>query len=103
MAEPARAPLGDGARSVTVKVGGTEYRLRTGQEEALAQEAASLVSGELERLRKGRNPPVGQEALILAALNLAGELLQERHDAQRQREDLAKRLDTLLKKLEERL
>lgn len=98
MGEPARAPESS-SRSVTVRVGGAEYRLKAGEDEGLAQEAAGLVNSELQKLRKGRNAPLAQEALVLAALNLAGELIRLRRECEEEGRELGERADALLKKI----
>ena len=90
---------GGGRRSVMVRVAGQEVRLRTGQDEALAAEAAALVNEEIERAQKGKGAVAGGEALLLAALNLAGEVVRLRKEGEAITRETQVRLAQLIQKL----
>ena len=59
-----------------VKILGREYRLRGEPDEAHLDEVVSYLDGILEEMRK--STPDTQDAAILAALNVASELLRLR-------------------------
>ncbi len=88
-----------GRRSVTVRVAGQEVRLRTGEDEVLAAEAAGLVNEEIGRAQKGKGAVAGGEALLLAALNLAGEVVRLRKASDDQGRETQAKLSQLLQKL----
>ena len=60
-----------------VKILGREYRLRGEPDEAHLDEVVSYLNGMLRDVQRGT--PDTQEAAILAALNVASELIRLRH------------------------
>jgi cell division protein ZapA len=68
-------------RSVTVVVAGLKFQLKTEADEAYVKQLAHLVNERVDEARQSaRTAPVHQLAL-LAALNLADDLLKSRKDA----------------------
>ncbi len=67
-------------QSVEVKVGGQTFRIRSDAGEAHIRAVADYVSNRLEEARDSMGPVTGSsyKVALLAALNLADELLRER-------------------------
>ena len=59
---------------ITIKILGKEYRVRSDSDAEHLHEAASYLDDVLAKIRKAT--PDTQDAAVLAALNLASELLQ---------------------------
>lgn len=68
-------PAGDGELS-TIKILGSEYRVRSDSGPEHLQEVARYLDGVLREISK--TTPDTQDAAVLAALNVASELLQLR-------------------------
>jgi cell division protein ZapA (FtsZ GTPase activity inhibitor) len=67
-----------GRRSVSIRVLGQEYRIRTDAEPAELQRVAALVEETLDRVR-GRTGAVDSlDLAVMAAMNLGRDLLTER-------------------------
>jgi len=67
-----------GRRSVAVRILGHEYRVRTDSEPAEMQRVAALVEETLARLRDRTGTVDSLDLAVMAALNLARDLLAER-------------------------
>lgn len=67
---------GPAAKILTIKILGREYRVRSDADEAHLTQVAGHVDGVLRDIQ--RNTPDTQDAAILAALNIASDLLQAR-------------------------
>jgi len=78
-----------GKRSVTVKIGGQEYRIRSDADEAWLKKVAAAVDDAMQRIRQHTDTVDSVDVAVLTSLNLARELLQLREDA----EQAAKRVD----------
>jgi len=66
------------ARSVAVTIQGFEYRIRSeGDDDAIAQ-VAEYVDRTMQRVRERTHTVDSRDVAVLAALNLARELLAER-------------------------
>ncbi len=59
---------------VTIKILGKEYRVRSDSDAEHLQEVASYLDDVLQQIRKSTSDT--QDAAVLAALNMASELLQ---------------------------
>ena len=68
-------------RSVSIKLGGKEYRLRSDADEEWLQQVAAFVDKSMQNIRERTDTVDSLDIALLAALNLARELLQEREDA----------------------
>jgi cell division protein ZapA len=67
-----------GRRSVAVRILGHEYRVRTDSEPHEMQRVAALVEETLARLRDRTGTVDSLDLAVMAALNLARDLLAER-------------------------
>jgi cell division protein ZapA (FtsZ GTPase activity inhibitor) len=68
-------------RSISIKLGGKEYRLRSDADEEWLQQVAAFVDKSMQNIRERTDTVDSLDIALLAALNLARELLQEREDA----------------------
>jgi cell division protein ZapA (FtsZ GTPase activity inhibitor) len=66
------------ARSVAVTIQGHEYRIRSDGDDAAIQEVAQYVDQTMQRVRDRTRTVDSRDVAVLAALNLARELLAER-------------------------
>jgi cell division protein ZapA len=66
-------------KSVTVKIYGQSYTLRGDTDENYVLKVASLVDQKMKEVAANSNLIVVDKVAILAAVNLADELLRERH------------------------
>ncbi len=64
-------------QSVTVKIQGQEYRIRSDADPAHLESVAAYVD-EVLRDVQGQSPADSQAAVVLAALNIASEFLRQR-------------------------
>jgi cell division protein ZapA len=86
-------------RSVAVKVLGQEYRIRTDADPTELQKVAVLVDETMVRLRDRTGAVDSLDLAVMAAVNLARDLLAER--AARRTESVAcERVQQLTKKVE---
>jgi cell division protein ZapA (FtsZ GTPase activity inhibitor) len=69
----------DSREAIAIKILGQEYRVRSDAEVAHLETVAEYVDGVLRELR--RTTPDTQDAAILAALNIASDLLNLRDQA----------------------
>lgn len=67
-------------RSVAVRILGQEYRIRSDADEASVQRIASLVDETMAKIRERTRTVDSLDLAILAALNLASDLLQSRDE-----------------------
>ena len=93
----------EGLTTVSVRIGGEEYSIRTEATPEHARECAALVDTALTDIR-ARGPMIeAHKAGILAALSIADLLLQERHALQSERSESARRADSLAADVESAL
>ncbi len=69
-------------RSTAVKIFGREYRIRSDESEESVQRIAAYVDGKMQELAGNPGSPDPLGVAVLAALNMAGELLPGRDDRQ---------------------
>jgi cell division protein ZapA len=67
-----------GKRSVAVRILGQEYRIRTDGDEESVQRTAALVDETMKRIRERTRTVDSLDLAVLAALNLASELIGSR-------------------------
>ena len=67
-----------GKRSVAVKIGGRDYRIRSDLDEAWLQRVAAAVDEAMRRIRDHTDTVDSLEVAVLTALNLSRELLHLR-------------------------
>lgn len=77
-----------GKRSVVVHIGGQRYVVRSDADEAYVQTLAGYVDERVKEVQKSSKPVTSQSLAVLAALNVADDLFQER----RKRIDLRQRV-----------
>ncbi len=93
-------PPPESANQVSIRVLGRDYHLAYDAREAHeAHAAAALLNRQLEKLAADVSPQSPEEALLLVALMLAGDLGSCRRDSVQRRENLKKSLDRLREKL----
>ena len=69
-----------GKRSISVKIGGHEYRIRSDGDEEWLQRVAASVDDAMRRIREHTSTVDSLDVAILTSLNLARELLQLREE-----------------------
>ena len=78
------AGRGEGAQqSVAIEVLGCRYRIRTGADAASIARVAELVSATVDRIRDRTGTADSLDLIVMAALNLANDLLATRADRER--------------------
>ena len=87
--------------SVTVRIAGEDYTLRTNADADYTRRCAELVDQRIERIREGGGLVDRHKAAILAALSIADELFQARGRARELDAETADRVDRLVGALEE--
>ncbi|MFT5232875.1 MAG: cell division protein ZapA [Candidatus Krumholzibacteriia bacterium] len=65
------------SESVTVNIFGQDYILKGGADPAYVQKVASFVDERMHEVAQGSNRPPTVKVAILAAVNIADELLRE--------------------------
>jgi cell division protein ZapA len=89
-----------GKRSVSVRILGHEYRIRTDADPADLSHVARLVDETMARLRDRTGVVDSLDLAIMAALNLARDLVAER-GAREEAESSAERVRTLADRVEQ--
>ena len=74
-------PRRSAKRSVSVRLGGKEYNLRSDADEEWLQQVASYVDKSMQQIRERTDTVDSLDIALLAALNLAREVLQLRQAA----------------------
>jgi cell division protein ZapA len=85
--------------ATTVEIFGREYKIRGVADEQYIQKVASYIDGKMREVSQGSSLPSSDRLAILAALNIADELFQERKktsDAYLNIEQKANRLISIL-------
>jgi cell division protein ZapA len=90
--------------SVTIKLAGKQYRLRSEASEEELQRVAVYVDQAMQRIRERTDTVDSQDTALLTALNLAREVLQLREESELVQElleaDADKRLRGMIEKIE---
>jgi cell division protein ZapA len=84
----------------TVTIFGQEYSIRGGDDAAYVREIAKYVDERMNEVASSTSQITSLRVAILASLNIADELFQEREGRQRTHKELRKRAQKLLKRLE---
>lgn len=95
--------MSNGLTTVTVRIGGEDYSIRTEATPDHARECAALVDGALNDIRGRGSLLEAHKAGILAALSIADLLLQERGALNAERTESARRADSLAADVESAL
>lgn len=86
--------MGDNPKNrITVKILGDEYTIRGSASPEVLQKAAAYVDRLMQEIVERNSQISRQKAAVLAALNLADELLKYRQDRQAYSEDVRERGD----------
>jgi cell division protein ZapA (FtsZ GTPase activity inhibitor) len=88
-----------GKRSVSIRVLGQEYRIRSDADPGELQRVASLVDDTMVRLQQRTGAVDSRELAVMAAVNLARDLLVER-DARRSDSTMLPRVRALAERIE---
>jgi len=68
------------SKSVTVEIYGQSYTLKGGAESAYVQEVAAMVDERMKEIAKNSSTASTARIAILAAVNIADELIREQRD-----------------------
>jgi cell division protein ZapA len=88
-------------KSVTVRILGEEHTIRAAAEPAWTKRCAKLVDERIQEIRSRAGLIESHRLAILAALSITDELLQARKDLERLENDVVKRTDALLARIDE--
>ncbi len=90
-------------QSIEVRVGGQSFRIRSDAGAEHVREVAAVVSEFLDEAKESMGPVSGSayKVALLAALNLADELLQERRDRKEKNQRIEEQSKELLGYLDE--
>jgi cell division protein ZapA len=95
--------MGSSATTTEVEIFGAVYAVRGDQDEAYLQELAGMVDGTMRQIAE-RAPTVDAAKIaILAALNLADELLQCQRRQEGERTEISEKVARLASELEQAL
>jgi cell division protein ZapA len=91
------------ANATTVEILGREYRIRGVADEAYIREVAGYVDAKMREISRAGTPPGPDRVAILAAMNIADELLQARRASSEEMKTIERRAESLITLLDERL
>ena len=87
----------------TVSIFGREYKIKGQTDEEYIQEMASYVDGKMKELAANSSLPSHERLAVLAALNIADELFQERRGRSETFSSVERQTDQLISLLDESL
>lgn len=87
-------------RSVSVQIAGVRYSLKTDEEDRVLKAIASMVDGKMREVQKHTRTVDTQSVAVLAALQLAEELVAERDASRELRKKIREKSESLLDYLE---
>lgn len=87
--------------STSVTIYGQEYTVRGGEDAEYVREIAEFVDQRMREVAGSTSQITSLRVAILAALNIADELFQERRGRQRTHQELRERAERLLANLEQ--
>ncbi len=85
-------------KKVVVEIFGQQLNLKSSASPEYAAELAEYVDGQIRKVSRQSNDPL--KVVLLASMNIANELFEERKIQRETAEALAQRADSLLEKLE---
>lgn len=88
-------------KSFVVNIAGQRYVVRSDEEEAYLKSVASYVDQRIAEVQQTSKPVAPHRHAILAALNIADELFQERHRRTVLKERVKQRSEALLAYLDQ--
>ena len=89
--------------ATTVEIFGREYKIRGVADESYIQKVASYVDGKMREVSEGSSLPSSDRLAILAALNIADELFQERNTLSDGYSNIEKKAHRLISILDQNL
>lgn len=87
----------------TVEIFGREYKIKGVADEAYIRDVAKYVDEKMREVAKGTSLPSQDRIAILAALNIADELFQQRRSMSEGFDDIERKTETLISLLDEGL
>jgi cell division protein ZapA len=87
-------------RSVAVQIAGIRYSLKTDEDDRWVKSLAAYVDAKIREAHKHARTPDTQAIAVLAALQIAEELFQERRDSGELRKRIREKSQSLLDYLE---
>ena len=87
-------------RSVTVQIAGVRYSLKTDEEDRVIKTIAAMVDGKMREVQKHTRTVDTQSVAVLAALQIAEELVTERDATRELRKSIREKSEDLLDYLE---
>ena len=88
------------AKLVEVTIANAQYTIKTDADEAYIQSVARFVNGKIEEIQSKTKSVSTMNVVILAALNTADELFQERDRNRKKTEDIEDRSSSLIDMIE---
>lgn len=88
-------------RAVTVRIAGEEHTIRSEAEPDYTRACARYVDDTITEICQTLNLVESQKAVILAALSITDQLFRARGEAERLGSEVAERLETLRRRIEE--
>jgi cell division protein ZapA len=83
-------------RSVTVNIAGVRYALKTDEDDRWVKSVAAFVDGKMRDVQKHARTPDTQAVAVLAALQIAEQLFDERRQAGDLRKKIREKSQSLL-------
>ena len=89
--------------ATTVEIFGREYKIKGVADEQYIQTVAKYVDGKMKEVSRGSSLPSQDRLAILAALNIADELFQERRQSSEICSSIEQRTNRLISVLDQNL
>ena len=83
-------------RSVTVQIAGVKYALKTEEDDRWVKQVAAFVDGKIREVQKHTRTVDTQAVAVLAALQIAEELFNERQQSGELRKKIREKSQSLL-------
>lgn len=90
-------------KATTVEIMGREYRIRGAADEQYVREVARFVDSKLREVSQGSTLPPSDRIAVLAAMNIADELFQLRRASSDEMSTIAKKAESLVALLDDKL
>ncbi len=88
-------------RSVTIKLNGQSFPIRTDDDQAYLEEVSAFINKKLEEVRRTTGRVETSQIALLALLNITDELFRTREENRRLRDDVGRRAESLLSAIDE--
>lgn len=87
--------------SLSVRIAGQRFTIRSDADEAYVQSLAEYVDERLDEVHRGTRMVAPHRQAILAALNIADELFQEKEQRAVLRQEVSKRSSAIMARLDQ--